>query len=309
MKLEMAKEIIDCLPKGKTPFRYFKGKYALVLLSWFVGQGKAIEQLKRSRFKSLLKAKEVKELSALLGAGLLTQEKLQYAWREPSQLFLLGLDTWSGEPGVDGQVSRSGCNLVLQLNFSNQHDRIFHDLVKPSCGAFFNSTCHPVQDPDRGDDQRETLAWARIDVDFSTGEALIEEIQSDWVRDARMAWIDLKETNYLWEGLQGGEYMFDLYYTDVLAPYSAMWDEAMMTAALTFIRDELGIKNIFYHSVESGAVVKGMYDCSLPTHLYSKLPKRFCFEKTSEGPKFLVYDRRFRRLVNKTRLTWYQLTF
>lgn len=29
---------------------------------------------------------------------------------------------------------------------------------------------------------RDTLAWSRIDFDFDTGEALIEEIQSDWVR-------------------------------------------------------------------------------------------------------------------------------
>ena len=30
-----------------------------------------------------------------------------------------------------------------------------------------------------------TLAWSRIDLDLDRGEALVEEIQSDWVRDAQ----------------------------------------------------------------------------------------------------------------------------
>ncbi|MBT2971011.1 MAG: hypothetical protein B6D72_16935 [gamma proteobacterium symbiont of Ctena orbiculata] len=34
---------------------------------------------------------------------------------------------------------------------------------------------------------RETLAWARLDVDLERNEVLIEEVQSDWVRD--MAWL------------------------------------------------------------------------------------------------------------------------
>lgn len=38
---------------------------------------------------------------------------------------------------------------------------------------------HPVRK-----DDVETLAWARIDLDFASNQALIEEIQSDWVKNA-----------------------------------------------------------------------------------------------------------------------------
>ena len=42
---------------------------------------------------------------------------------------------------------------------------------------------HPVRQ-----DGRHTLAWARMDVDLDAGEALIEEIQSDWIREAVSEW-------------------------------------------------------------------------------------------------------------------------
>ncbi len=47
-------EIIGCLPKGRTLFPYFKDRYALVLLSYFVDSGKPMHAIKQSRFRGLL---------------------------------------------------------------------------------------------------------------------------------------------------------------------------------------------------------------------------------------------------------------
>lgn len=44
-------------------------------------------------------------------------------------------------------------------------------------GSHFNYCGHPVSR------QRNTLAWARLDLDLNSATALIEEIQSDWIRD------------------------------------------------------------------------------------------------------------------------------
>ena len=42
------KEIIGCLPKGRTLFSYFKDRYALMLLTHFIGSGKPMREIKQS---------------------------------------------------------------------------------------------------------------------------------------------------------------------------------------------------------------------------------------------------------------------
>ncbi len=46
------------------------------------------------------------------------------------------------------------------------------------------------------------------------------------------------------------------YLQDALLPHVAIWKEAMLSAALWFIFKELGITTIYYHSYESGCVLK-----------------------------------------------------
>ena len=70
-------------------------------------------------------------------------------------------------------------NLVLQLNFNSSQIRALRRLTGGEQRTF-NPLDHPVCRPGHPR-YRETLAWARIDFDFETNEALIEEIQSDWV--------------------------------------------------------------------------------------------------------------------------------
>ena len=66
-----------------------------------------------------------------------------------------------------------------------------------------------------------------------------------------------------------------------------VWDEAMLCAAIRFLVEELGIRRIFYHTPESGAFYKGYGAEGAPRSLYTKLPKRFCFQSVEEGPGFL----------------------
>jgi hypothetical protein len=76
-------------------------------------------------------------------------------------------------------TSRRGFNLVLQLNFSSRHDEPYRKLVDPDDYRPFELGGHPVA---KG--ALHTLAWSRLDIDLNTGEALIEEIQTDWIREA-----------------------------------------------------------------------------------------------------------------------------
>lgn len=70
------------------------------------------------------------------------------------------------------------------------------------------------------------------------------------------------------------------------------WDEAMLSAAVDFIVSELGLRTIYYHSPVSGARLKGGGAHKAPTSLYTDLPRRFCFEKTTSIPSFIKHCRK-----------------
>ena len=90
-------------------------------------------------------------------------------------------------------------------------------------------------------------------------------------------------------------------------PYMKIWDEAVLAATISFIRNELGIKRIYYHSYETGPQLKSIYG-STPRYLYTALPRRFCFEKTDENPAFLQKDRRFKQRIRKMAAPqWYRM--
>jgi hypothetical protein len=152
----------------------------------------------------------------------------------------------------------------------------------------------------RKDGTLETLAWARIDLDFASNQALIEEIQSDWVKG-------VGENHKNW--LYGHGNMHE--YREVLRPYAKVWDEAMLTAALCFIRRELGIRDVFYHSYETGNRLKGIeryYHLGKPPrYLYTDLPKKFCFTPTSEAPDFLKSVRYLHYLQQHGKAQWFKL--
>jgi len=221
------------------------------------------------------------------------------------------LDTWNGTELRWDQTTRKGVNLVLQLNFSNQHDDMFRRYMKPDRFYHaFRSEGHPVMQPNTRAVFRETLAWARIDLDFDTNEALVEEIQNDWLRRVRRWLVFLqrrercgcKVTRSAY-GTHATPLQMKAYFQQTLDRYEDIWAEAMLSATIWFIRHELGIKRIYYHSYESGARLKNISYARPPRSLYSQLPRRFCFQPTGETPEFLQSDSDFSRRVRRKKLT------
>jgi hypothetical protein len=140
-----------------------------------------------------------------------------------------------------------------------------------------------------------TLGWARMDIDLDGGEALIEEIQNDWIRDALDVQKRLKRYSdwgrkALIRGMMYGAKcnftQLNRYVDLILKPYVSDWDEAILCAAIRFIHTELGIRRIFYHTFDSGRRIKGICG-SPPRSLYTSLPKKFCFRVTEQCPEFL----------------------
>lgn len=118
---------------------------------------------------------------------------------------------------------------------------------------------------------------------------MIEEIQTDWIREAlwarRMAVLD-SGPDYYWGSKLQNDWVVR-YVDSVLRQHEAIWDEAMLAATLWFLRKEIGIRTIFYHTHETGASLKKISHRLPPRSLYTKLPRRFCFIETQETPGFL----------------------
>ncbi len=306
MELQLVNEIIDCMPKERTVFRYFKDRYALMLLGYMTDKDlNRISDIKKSIFSGLLEKPFVKENLDKFRGGKVSKDFIDYIWPSEIHDFVLTVSKWDYKDTSWGQTSRKGFNLVLQLNFSNKHDAFYKKLVKPGYEQLLNPSCHPVYEQKSNEYFRETLAWSRIDIDFDTNEALIEEIQSDWVREGTDLLRDAerakkKKSNHVrWWSVDGSIDDVIHYCKYVMSPYKAIWSEAMLAATIDFIRNEIGITNIHYHSSKTGANVKRISYTKPPVSLYEKLPKRFCFKKTSEAPEFLQSDKGFCRLYKK----------
>ena len=316
MESHLAREVIECLTQTRSLFHYFKDRYALLILARVVGAGTSVGAIKRSPFAPLLTKVAVRDILGGIGDGVITRDALDMGWREPIEPFVLTLGTWgSGRRSWD-QTSRSGTNLVLQLNFSHREVERFLRLVKPhNTRVGLNCDLHPVQKKGGArDGTRMTLAWARIDVDFDTGEALIEEIQSDWI-----SWVDLLRQQANRAAAQGQTVSYSSiggappeqikrYIDDTWSTLGKIWDEAMLGATIAFINDELGLKRIYYHTHESGRVVKRLGNSLPPRSLYTRLPRRFCFDHSDAGPEFLQADPLYRRLLRKVKnVDWFRL--
>jgi len=302
MERQDLKEIIACLSGERSKFYYFRDRYALMLLKDYIGeQVMPISQLKQSPYANLLNKAPVKKALALAGNGMISAELLEMIWDEKPLSFVTTLSEWG-----DGkkhwqwnQMSRQGYHLVLQLNMANDHTQQLQRLIRPGDLHTFNWGGHPTKQ----DGRRGTLAWVRLDLDFETGEVMIEEIQCDWIRSVRDA---VKDGDDFY-----GEYTkkeLETYANKVLAPYAKIWQEAMLAAAIDFIRHQLGLHKIFYHSFEVGALLKHIKYTKPPRSLYTRLPKQFGFQKTPEGPEFLMREKRVQKLQRKVNEPyWFKL--
>ena len=313
MNIQQIREIQALtLLDGGTPFSYFKDRYALLLLAWAVGnEGMTIAEIKKTAYAKLLNKPRLKAISAKYGDGWVTAERLLEQWPSYDEYdtYYLTLSDW-GTKRKDwqgDQVSRPGGNLVLQLNFTAEHDNVFYALTDERIVYQFHG--HPVSKT------RNTLAWARIDLDLATGEGLIEEIQSDWIRDAANEAKWAKRT-------QAGEPSSHQkkwaryhkaaihYYDHVLKSAVKTWSEAMLSAALWYLRDEVGLNTIYYHNFEWGNRLKHVKWGLPPKSLYTKLPRSFGFQETGEVPEFLLKKtthRPTRKLLRDEPVRFYKL--
>ena len=309
MNRELIDEVIECLPKERTLFHYFKGEYAFKLLSFAAEKRKTVNAIKQSPYQRLLKKPDIQTVLSSDGSGNLTPDMFRNTWKESSETFVLTLDRWCDKNRWSNQLTRHGGNLVLQLNFSEKHNRAYQKLLKPEDEFVFNYSGHPVMAQGERKMFRNTLAWSRLDIDLESGEVLIEEVQSDWVRKIKACAriIKMGKKPRLLRYCDCDTKHFISYVEDVFSPFFDLWSEAMLMATVNFIYTELGIGNIYYHTYETGTEIKRV-EGKPPRSLYSDLPRQFCFEKTDEDPVFLQKDRSFNRVRRKlNNIHWYKL--
>ena len=289
--------IRDVLPRGRTLYYYYRDYYAVYLLrKWMGDQPVTLREVKQSRMAPFLNKSCLRPLLSEAGDGVLYPEQLDQLWPESTRSYRLSLGVW---PELDEecdlswhQLTRKGRNLVLQLNMNAGHKRELAKRV-PEWQRVARSFCHPVA----GGDEL-TLAWSRIDLDLDRGEALIEEIQSDWVRDVRFySDQDCNKTYQEWHAYQSSTFRVE----------RKIWPEIMLSASLWFLVEELGIRTVFYHRHETGTKLKRIPYSPPPRSLYTQLPEQFGFKLTHNGPGFIrdSMDRRQLRLFCDPETRWY----
>lgn len=311
MDKQLLDEVIACLPEGRTFFHYHRDRYVLLLLGQLARAGRiaTVADLRRTPFAHWLQKGFVKRWLAAQGRADLPVEHLLQHWPTdvPHDVYLLSLGRW-GRDRRDTwrQTSRPGWNLVLHLNLPLVHRRQL-DRAGAADLDRLQWRCHPR------DGHRLTLAWARIDLDFASGEALVEEVQSDWIR--RMAQLQARalrhqgrgDARLVWQGMEL-DTAAALDYAAGVVTQEKHWQEAMLAATLWFLWQELGIGRVFYHRYETSLLLKHFdAEWSPPRSLYTDLPERFGFRLVDEGPGFIEADRQVRALRRRARdWRWYQ---
>lgn len=306
--------LLQALDGPRRLFHYAADEYARYLAERQVkAAATTLADFQRSRFGKLLERPNLKAAKAGWGDGRLDYDRLQLVRASNPLAFRITFSRWGDmrrERYNYNQTSRPGYNLVVQLNFGGDHNKAYQALVKNRTYWYhpFHYGCHPAQA-----DREFTIAWARIDISDDLGTALIEEVQSDWWKEAcgdvevkrhrqRDAagkwreWTDKRSTN----GLEVSA--MENYLEQVLRPYGKVWEEAMLTAALKMLWEEIGVERVFYHTYATGCALK---NCTPPRSLYTKLPKRFCFAQTTEVPSFIRPSmKRLRRKMKKEPVFW-----
>ena len=287
--------IRNCLP-NQIMYPYYRDKYAVDLLEYCFADKTRISDIKKSEFAGLLNRPVIKQLIGKCGDGMLNHELLQSHWPQDSHFLKLTLGSWGEETKNKSkwcmnQVSRPEKNLVLQVNFQSEHDLWFYRTLGKAGYNYLLADGHPVNH------RLCTLGWVRMDIDLDGNEVLIEEVQSDWVRDVKK----LKERYECPEpcciefGKGNSTRNFNRYYA-YLHPYMKTWSQILLSSALYFIINELGINKVWYHTNESGAHYKMIYHCLPPTSIYKQLPEKFGFSKTKEKPNLIANCKELKKL-------------
>ncbi|MEM1215274.1 MAG: hypothetical protein AAGJ82_06300 [Bacteroidota bacterium] len=298
--------VLQTLEGPRRLFYYAPDEYARYLAARQVQNGAvSLADFKRSPYGKLLERPNLKAAQANWGDGQLDHNRLQMLRAAEPLNFRITLSRWGAAERCRynfNQTSRPGFNLVVQLNFGGDHNAEYRQLVRERTSGYhpFFYCDHPAKA-----EQDFTIAWARIDLSDDLETALIEEVQSDWwklastdievkkhrQRDASgnwREWTDKRSANNL------NIAAMERYLEQTLRPYGKVWEEAMLTATLQVLWEEIGVQRIFYHTYATGCALK---NCHPPRSLYTKLPKKFCFTPTREVPHFL--QPQVRRLPRK----------
>lgn len=204
--------------------------------------------------------------------------------------FGLTFDAWTWGNRATAQTSRAGGNLVVQLAFPTDHAYLMAQYGQGKRRKSYEYDLHPIRTTGR-----PTLAWARLDIDRDSGAALIEEVQSDWLR-----FVAETAGHYRRHQPGAGLTRRTCAYSDALrARYGRVWPRAMLLAVLKLLVEDLGLAEIWMHQPASGAIYKQIRGTAPPVSLYTALPKSFGFEAVQEAPPFLA--RYKRRSIDKLR--------
>lgn len=285
-------------------FLYYPDRESPWLLARQMGERARVAELKASPLARFLDRPLVKPVVAACGGTLLRADLDQVAmadraidgplsraaeagvaaaFEQPWYGFELSLGVWHYERYARySQMSRTGSNLVLQLGFPEEDVDLLTQYLGVGARTLFEYPDHPVRV-----DGRPTLAWARVDIEGKV--ALIEEIQSDWLRFAA-------RVSKFWRFNRPHRqytYAIEAYEARVRERYEGLWPRATMLATLGFLRDIAGVKEVYFHQPKPGATLKDIVGYRPPVSLYTQLPRSFGFEATGEAPPFLA--RRHRR--------------
>ncbi len=312
------KFLMATLETKNNEFKYYKDKYALDLLRYFVSSEMSVAALKQSELGFLTNKPIVKERLSRIGGKWVNDSTFQMKNEDDAIKLNYSLSKWGayfGDNRKDDwyQTSRSGINLVLQLNFDSTHNEAYYEFLEPESHPFYIDN-HPVKKPTK--QGGITMGWARLDVDLDNGEVLIEEIQNDWLREATVTadWakrrIALKKASEktrpkALEKIEPETFM--TYYQKYLKKYIGFWDEALLNLAINFGKEQLGCNTVYYNTFETGNHFKGLPEGypRPPKSLYTKLPRKFGFKITDQPPYMLLKDIPTRKKFRKKGLRWF----
>jgi hypothetical protein len=309
MQLHEARELAARLRSARPQLAYFPHRYAAWLLARAAGTGTPARSLKQ-RHARLLDNGLVRQIASRAPGGVLTRQALEQVEARRAEVYRIDFAVWGGQ-----QTTRPGVNLVLLLNFPPQHDAAYRRWLDPDGALPAQNGEHP-----RAKAPALTMSWARLDIDLAAGEALIEEVQNDWLR--RIAWMwdwvsEVQEPAWrdrvvqLWFDNPRARFdHFEHYWLRVLAHHRSWWAEATLFAALWLLVEQLQIRRVFYHTHEGGLLRKRIGGRAPPRSLYTELPRRFGFELTRKSPALLQRlrdERKRQRDPVPDELPWYRL--
>lgn len=292
-------DVFSLLGRWEKTFPYHKDRYALMLLEYAAQDGISVAELKRGPFARLLSKPLVCDFLGRHGSAHVHADDVRAFEVPATTRFRVSFTRWPDEMPEEKeawqweQISRPGFNLVLQLNFPLKHNHRARRLLRHRLGDAYMSG-HPARF-----DREISMAWARIDLDLDHGQALIEELQTDWIREV-LFWAECSDYEHV-------RHAWKRYFQEQLEQHARTWAEAMLSAAITYLARHLGIRDIWYHTFDGGRLMKRMG--FPPRSLYTSLPKRFCFQETRHAPHFLRRERNaeVQKALGTKSLRWHVL--